>query len=620
MSEEDTIGCLLLKSESGQFDMFFGVKMQLEARSSVPAADENVVWHKAAFTGIKTIKNGVSPALTMHAHCEVVVDLNPKIGYPDVGGNIDVNQHNVLAYEALYLASLWHAESLQTVVGDTMAVPTSSASFLDASRRDALDLHFTEIMKSTHRDVQSYRVDRGVPKAAGFKRSSTTKRQSSRRQSRRKSTMRRLTERGVIGLAKRYAHYKPPLYAPLNSMESITNCLGDIKRFESPYVTLVVNKDDPRKAEKYTADLVGKFIEELHDGNMSFIKKIDMSEMSDLGDVLVARLATVVHYVDGLESLILPRCGIGAEGCAFLAKYMASLSSLKHFDLSDNYFGAAMPRALLDIGSQNKCPLVSLKIDGVNLTYRGVGALVVLLNSCETLEELHICRNSLGMESALKDSSSQNNRAIKGTVAATRAANDDEDGAGTSYGANEVEEAKDQEEEGISERVCRQLADSFGAAKKLRKVYCGNNLLGPRFAKPLTAVLLSSSTITHMDIGSGNNLRLSGVNTLIDAFWRANDLPLEYFGLSEPTVPTSVMLDLALSFGNLDRMRRIDLGRSLRVGNGDDNKKEEGEKECRSFFDKPMGFLASKIFISNLPVYVEAFKGEECVRRKERTA
>jgi len=231
--------------------------------------------------------------------------------------------------------------------------------------------------------------------------------------------------------------------------------------------------------------------------------------------------------------------------------------------------------------------------------------LVVLLRNCETLEELYICRNSLGMESALNDSTSK--QVSKGKEGSSK--------------LSKVKKEQEEMEDDISERVCKQLASSFGSAKKLRKLKCGNNLLGPSFAKPLADVLLSSSSIVHMDIGSGNNLRLSGVETLISSFWRANDLPLEYFGLSEPTVSTSVMLDLALSFGNLDHMRRIDLGRSLRIGNDDGGEDEdgmnaverkikmlEGESECRSFFDKPMGFLASKIFISNMQVYVEAFE------------
>ena len=130
----------------------------------------------------------------------------------------------------------------------------------------------------------------------------------------------------------------------------------------------------------------------------------------------------------------------------------------------------------------------------------------------------------------------------------------------------------------------------------------------------MSTVLLSTSTIKHIDIGSGNNLRLSGVEVLTDAFWRANDLPLEYFALSEPSVPTSDMLFLALSLGNLDRMHCIDLGRELSVGK--EKNQEEGRKECRSFFDKPLGLLAEKIFVDNEQVYVKAF---ECLVKDYNT-
>ena len=373
LSEGDIVGCLLLKREGpdARFDMFWGVKLK-SGNDGLSKPDE-VVWHKAPFTGIKTIESGVSPALTLHAHCEVLVNLDPNL-----------KADNVLVDEAVHLASQWHADYLQTVAG-TVCTEQKRTRTLNPDLIEHLNL----IIEETNQDEAS-RAARGTSRVQ-------------KRQSRRPTLGPQQLRKSILPLQPRVESYEPNV--PIKSPTGIEECLATIKENKTMYIKLAVDQGDP-KASKTTADLVGRLIKEMQDGKLSFIKKIDMSEMTHLGDVLVARLATVIHYIDGLESLLLPRCSIGADGCTFLARYMASLPTLKDFDLSDNFCGTAMPRALLDLGSQGKCPLVRLFIDGVNLTYRGIGALCVLLNSCETLEELHICRNSLGMESALTEKKS----------------------------------------------------------------------------------------------------------------------------------------------------------------------------------------------------------------------
>jgi Ran GTPase-activating protein (RanGAP) involved in mRNA processing and transport len=129
------------------------------------------------------------------------------------------------------------------------------------------------------------------------------------------------------------------------------------------------------------------------------LQKLDLFN-NNIGDIELAKLATVLGLCIALEHLNLARNNIGPEGAEILAGVLGQCKALTYLNLADNKIGPKGAEMLAPVLPQ--CPALNkLYLELNNIGPEGAEILAGVLGQCEAMTSLKLGSNKIGTEGAI---------------------------------------------------------------------------------------------------------------------------------------------------------------------------------------------------------------------------